>query len=570
MKKLNLISAAIATIFAASAAQAGTAQATATPFAIESFGPTSGPTATALAPTMSYSMSAATSVNASTTLYFTIRLTGAKWAIADGSADGARFTLAGTVGRANASSDGTNPGVAVTKSADGSTLLVAVQSRTGVSTALGLGAFTFTPVQADINALNQTLGTVGGIVTASIAVTTTLPTAYQSTDTQSSIDGALGTATLMQAVRGVTPAAGATNSAVKIDLTASPAASAYTTGANARIPLGSYKYTVVSTAMLPTGPGNPYVITGATRTNTVVTPGTGQSFPVGSVINVYGDVACTTAVAGATPVTVTSATASSAQTVSVVNTPPAVSGTDLFVCMSAPTTGNVATPITPTLSTTLLSATATDSIGAAAGTGYAVAYNGSTVDIQTYWPGALAPFNFNGYVRLTNTGTVSAAISGQNFTTAGVLNTAQPAAVIATLAAGESKVFSTRAIDAIIGANPSGIEAGRVRITAPTNGLRVTSMLQSSNGQLIEYPNVVNCTTSGGGGTIAANSGGAAVFGLAQLTAISRVTDLGTNTVATNGGVATFANTGLSSLSAIGGGGGTVATVSTACTGNSQ
>ena len=81
------------------------------------------------------------------------------------------------------------------------------------------------------------------------------------------------------------------------------------------------------------------------------------------------------------------------------------------------------------------------------------------------------------------------------------------------LAAGQSVLLSTRQIDAAIGAAPSGFTSGRIRFTAPTNGLRVQSLLQNiaGNAPPVEYKNPASeCRTTGGGGTVPAVVGGAA------------------------------------------------------------
>ena len=56
-----------------------------------------------------------------------------------------------------------------------------------------------------------------------------------------------------------------------------------------------------------------------------------------------------------------------------------------------------------------------------------------------------------------------------------------------TLAAGQSVLLSSVEIDAVLGANPANLTQGRIRITAPTSGLRVQSLLQTGNSAPIEY-----------------------------------------------------------------------------------
>lgn len=482
MKKLNLICASIASLIAVSA-HAGTATATAKSIAIENFGTTSTAAATTAAGAITYSMSNITAVNGGSPVYFTVRLTGGKFASTAGPAlstlsfGGVNCTVTASVT------------CVVTASTDQSTIKVQVTPAS--TTTLGLGAFSYSPGTSDINGVNTTLNTVGGKVSASIGLTTLNPSSIEASTTQSNVDGALGTADIAVAARAITPAVSATTSTVKIDLTTSPAGSVYTAGANGLAPLGQFKFTEVAGVRKADDSGD-YVLTGNTAVTAVVTPGAGQSFPIGSVLKFYTDATCGTASAGTNNgVTVTSGNASSALTLTLTNTPSVTTGTNVAICMTAPSsspTQNLATPIQPTLAATVTPAVATHTIATASGTGYNLAYNGSTVTVNTYWPGGLTAYNFTGYLRVTNTGSVSAAVSAAHLSplngsagTSGV--------IIGSLAAGQTVLLQTKDVDAILGAAPSGVNAGRIRVTAPTDGLRVQSMLQFNGGNLVEFAN---------------------------------------------------------------------------------
>lgn len=588
IKKTSYVFGAVCALMGASVAEAGTLAATAPLFAVEAFGPTSNNATAIAAPVATYSMSTTSGVYVAEAgkLYVYVRLTNGTFAAAP-----AAGTFTGTVVTSSLAGGGAgaSPGVGTpVLSTDSTTVMVPISWKT--ASTLGVGAtIIYTPAASTVVGVKNALGTSGGTVTMAVSLSTApATTAPNSTAAQPADLEAAGTATIARSGTALTAVVSALPTYTgKIDLTASPAASNYslaaTPGTAVVAKLGSVTFTnTTGTAIAMQYDGvTPVDVTSAktgtaTPLQVTVTPGTGQSFPIGSVISLSTD-SCVTSV-GALP----AFTSSTASTVATLVAPAAntVSGTAVEICLTKPSTGNTAAAITPTIAATLSQGAVAGTYGttSVSGTGYALALNGSTVDIQTYWPGALTAFNFKGYLRVTNTGSLSAAVTAQNYTALGVLNTAQPAATIATLAPGESKILSTEAIDAIIGANPSGIDAGRVRITAPTNGLRVVSMLQAASGNLTEYPNVVNCTTSGvvaavtgGGGTIGAVTG---AFTNPSLTALSRVTTVDTNAVAINGGVATFGvntalsaiNTAASTLNIVTGGGGTV---STSCNNNS-
>jgi hypothetical protein len=219
MKKLNLICASIAALIA-TGAQAGTATSTATSFATENFGPTATATAAIAAAPITYSMGNITAVNGGSTVYFTVRLTGGKFA---------GTPAVGTLSFGGVTCGNANPlTCVVTPSTDKSTIKVAITPQNTVT--LGLGAFSYTPGAADIDSVNTTLNTVGGKVSASIGLTTLNPTSIEATAAQANVDGALGTGDIAMAARAITPLANAPTSAVRIDLTVSPAGSSRPAG----------------------------------------------------------------------------------------------------------------------------------------------------------------------------------------------------------------------------------------------------------------------------------------------------------------------------------------------------
>jgi hypothetical protein len=589
IKKLNVIFGAVVAAFGVTAAEAGSlvsATAGGRIYAVEAFGPTSTNTTGITPAALTYTLSTTSGlyVGAGGTLNFYYRLSnGATFASAP-----AANTFSGTL--VNVGSAGNGVVGTPILSTDSSTILVPVTFTNAATIGVGTN-IVYAPAALIVSGVKTTLGVAGGSVsmTASLSAVPAAVVAPSATTAPNSVTAqptdieASGTAVIAKSAAAVT----ATVSALpgytgRIDLTASPAASNYslsaTPGTAVVAKLGSATFTNATTAANQYDGTTPATVAtaaagGATPVQITVTPGTGQSFPIGSVISLSTTAdQCVTRVGALAAFTSTTASAAAVLTLPNANT---TSGTAIEVCLTAPSTGNTASAITPTISAALahLQVAATYGSSSASGTGFALALNGSTVDVQTYWPGALTAYNFNGYLRVTNTGTLSAAVTGQNYTTLGVLNTAQPAATIVTLAPGESKILSTKAIDAIIGANPSGIDAGRVRIAAPTNGLRVVSMLQAASGNLTEYPNVNNCTTSGtvaavtgGGGTVAAVAGGVATLtantGLSALAANAATSTFGNPTLT----AITMPSSAASTIATVSGGGGTV---STTCNTNS-
>ncbi len=484
MKKLNLICASIAALAATSAVQAGTATVAGVTMAVENFGPTSTGALAAQGGTITYTMGTITAVNGGSTVYWTVRLTGGLFA---GTPAIGTVTFGGIL-------CGTG-GVAcvITPSTDRTTIKVAITPTT--TTTLGLGAFSFAPAVGDINGVNSTLNSVGGIVSASVGVTSANPASIElASGAQGSVDGALGTGTLITAARAITSIASAPTSTVQIDLTTSPAGRAYTAGASGLAPLARVRFSQVAGVKKNTT--GDYVLAAPSAVTAVLTPGAFQVFPVGAVLSAYTDATCSAAYGTTAGVTVTAGTAASAQTVvttaitptvAAVGPPVVVGGIDYVICMTAPTPApNVATPILNTVSATVSLPTATDGIAAATGPGYDLQYNGASVDVLTYWPGGLDAFSYKGYLRITNTGTVAANVSFAhvNKDTGALFNSA---VIIANLLPGQSKLISSVAIDAVAGVAPSNLESGRARVTAPTNGLRVQSLLQTGNSAPIEY-----------------------------------------------------------------------------------
>ena len=534
MKKLNVICASIAALFAASGAIAGVATSAPNLVAVENFGGSTSLAADAVAAgPINFSLTSIAAVNDQAFVYFTIRLTGGTFALVPASA---QFTFAGqTCGVARVG--GTTPGCVATRSTDRSTLLVTVQA--AASSTLGLGAFGYTPAIGDIDGANTTLAQTGTSVTASIGILTLAPGSIESSAAQTTIDAPIPTAAIITSARAITPAVAASSYTGQINLLASPPGSNFTTLGYAI--LGQFTFTnanstTVASPKIRTSLTVPYLLNagsgGADNTGAtvVVSPGANQAFPIGSQLSLSTSSTCASVFGGAQSAVLTGTTATAPVTLiaasPIVSTvyapgPPIVApvGTPYFVCVSAPSTGNTAAPIQATISATVTPGSSKDLIANASGLGYSLTFNGSTVDIATYWPGVLETQNtgFAGYIRLTNTGSVAAPVSAQHLSpTTGLLTGTATAVNVpgvlpnGLLGSGQSVLLSTRQIDTAIGLAPSGFTSGRIRFTAPTNGLRVQSLLQNIVGNTtpIEYKNPqTECRASRAAATIAGGNG---------------------------------------------------------------
>jgi len=507
MKKSNVIlqaavaSALLVMVGSASAGTLSTAVAGGTKFATEDFGATTT-AATAIVPgAVTYTIGTTNGIviNAGGKIYLTIRLANGTFAAAPAVGTITGTTLAvggagnGVVGAGVLSSDSTTVMYPVTFTA---------------AATLGVGStLVYTPAAGNITGVNTALATTGNAVTAAASLSAITPVVVAPSTTTApntgtaqaaDIDGPIATAPIavsslainaaVSALTGANPVAG---SKVQIDLTATPVSSKYvttsstgTTAAATVAALGSVTLTDATTVA--------YQIDGATAYNTAaglaaagalvidVTPDAGKSFPVGS--QVFLDVtsaACgaplgTTGISAA--LTATTAAAKVTLTVPAVNE--AASAAPYWVCVNSPSAGNVAAPITPTITATLTSAIATSKTTTVTGTGYALGYNGSQYDVRNYVPAAAT--GYNTFVRVINTGSVSAAVSVALINDAGTVGTS---GVLGTLAGGASTNFSPAQIEAVTGAVAS-TSRPRLRVTAPTNGLNVQTFLAQPNGTI--------------------------------------------------------------------------------------
>lgn len=283
----------------------------------------------------------------------------------------------------------------------------------------------------------------------------------------------------------------------KIDLTATPAGSALTASSVAagagKVQLGKIKatnnatvtpnalvYTAGSTTEVPIV-ANSVAFNGAGHVVTI-TPGSG-AFTAKQSFALYTAADCSGAPTGGAAVQAPTTGALTAATTSVTLTSTggtqAQYATDLlagvFVCSDYSTiaTNGVISTVTPSISAVFTKgSTSYTGDTLSANNGYALGNNGQTVDVRSYIPKAVA--GYTSFVRVINTGTISAAVSGQWLYEDGTSSTA---AVIGTLASGGAKTFTSTEIEAALGAPTATIGSNRprIRLTAPTSGLQAQS-----------------------------------------------------------------------------------------------
>ena len=369
-------------------------------------------------------------------------------------------------------------------SADKTTVMVPLTATNDVNIGLG-STVTFTPTTpttpttTTIAGVKTALGAVGGTVSATGVLALGATTAPDATVAlPASIDGAAPTAVIAKSVQAITGVvSNLPTNTDKIDLNATPSASAYTPTAT-YAKLGSVTFTNAA-AVTPAGTTFDIATANAGLTvPVVVTPAASQSFPVSATLSASLATTCAAPVASAT--TFTTTTASAAATISV-PIASVTSGNPVYVCLSAPSATNVATPISPTITATLAnSAVATAGQTQVTGAGYALGYNGTQIDVSNYLPIVLATSGFEQYLRIANTGSREAAVSVALIDQdTGVVGASAP---VVTLKPGASKTIRGSDIEAALGVTLAAEARPRLRVTAPTTGLTVQNMLMTPGG----------------------------------------------------------------------------------------
>ena len=480
-----ILAAALVAAFGANAGTVTPAVAGGTVFAAEAFqGATATDANTAITPgaiTYSVATTGGIVVNAGGSIYYYVRLSNGKFAAAP-AATAISGTVASLLDADGAAAAGAFDSVAVVGiSADKTTALVKLTNMTALTVNIGVGGtIIYTPAAGAIDTVKTALATAGGTVSATGSLSALAAAAApDATAAQpSDVDGSPATAVIAKSVQAITgTVSNLPTNTDKIDLAATPAASAYTPNAYAQ--LGSVTFTEVAAGNPNNAANLTIALANAAGNATVVaTPGAGQSFPVGATLKV-GTAVCANLASASSTKTFNALDASAAASLTV---PVAsiASGTPLYLCLSAPGVGQTATPITANITAELLNNVVVTTAGktSAAGAGYALGYNGTQIDVTNYVPAAVT--GWTQFIRVANTGALSAPISAAfvNETT-GAVGTS--AVIVPSLPAGAVKNLTATDIEAALGAQAEGARP-RLRITAPSNKLTVQNMLFTPNG----------------------------------------------------------------------------------------
>lgn len=414
-------------------------------------------------------------INPGGVIYAYLRLAGGTIAVA-GTAD---FTFgAGISGLA---------ATATSIVSDSSTVRVTITNTTTVNQTIGVGGtMTWTPATNSVGSVNTTMAAAGGAVSIQGSMASTSSSPGAGTALPADLDnGASAAVTFATSGSAITSAIAASSTFTvretqQVDLLATapgsrftqPGTSASNANSTTIVNLGSLTFTDVATTMAVDG----------TTAYTIATRGTAASL-AGTVTGVFKasetmrldvNLTCTSGIAAGASGTLN--TGLTTFTFSGGTLP--ASGTPWYVCLTVPA-NTVQIPLgTPTASFTFTKTTTTDAANTAAGNLYTLAYNGSQVDVRNY-----VPAGNSGYitlVRMINTGTVTASVSGQFISPAGaLLGTSQ--VLSANLAPGGSVDMSSSQIEAILGAQ-ANITRPRLRITAPTNGMDVQNYISTPQG----------------------------------------------------------------------------------------
>jgi len=513
--------AAAALGFAAVSAQAVTVSATSAIYATEIF---AGSTPAAAITLPNISVISSTAIPAGSTITVMLQLTGAKFAAAI-AADDANGVVANTIvspmvltaaaplGTAVASFGSVTAGVTTAAAGTGAATattnnanVIAVQMFTDV--AIGIGGTIATLNAATVSAAG--MATVGSTisVTASAFIGVVAAPVGAAVPTAGALEASSSATTVGTSAKGITITVAPATSTQKLDVASTiaaglftaPAASATSTGAATMIQLGTMA--VVETALAKKADlATAYTLAakaGASNVSTslTLTAPAGYFAALGTtgVISVRANAvnACAGAIAGTGAIAVSAAfaTAAAAAAATSVSIPLSDLGTataalPLHICMAVPATP-VAAMLTGAASLSgalgITTAQTQDSGTTIPATSLlALSLNGSTIDTNSYWGAAVSAAGYSSYVRVINTGSVSAPVSIAYINSAtGVAGTA--AVVVPSLAAGASTMLSAATIEAAVGAQPNGFSAGRLRVTAPTNGLKTQVFLQTATG----------------------------------------------------------------------------------------
>lgn len=489
MKKRNAIlhtAVAAAMLAMAGTASAGTIATTFKTFASEVFG--TGSNATAIVPPpVTYQFGVPVAAAQAVTVYVSLS-GGAKFVAAPATTD-------------LACRDANNTAIvtgAAALSTDSTFISFQVTPPAGFSTA---NVCTYTFPATGVNNAAAALGTSGGVINATLTIdggtasTAAVPTGGTNLDAGGTHTGPIAQSAAAITGRYIassafpfTPTGGtATGTAEtkRIDVTTTPTATKFTTGANGAavtaVNLGALLFSETAGLQVDAGGAADYTIAGkgaATGLTGVITGNFSAAAAQGANTGVFlaTDLACTAGIAAGTITLNTAKTEATLAggTLPTVNVPN-------YVCMTIPAANT--TTIVPTAysATAKLAKTAATELSTdvASSSLLATQLNGTTRTVRSYIP--VATVGYTSFVRVMNTGSVAAPVSAEFVNEDGTVSAS--GVVIANLPAGGSKTLTSAEIETAMGVAPAATVRPRLRLSAPTNALEAQSFfLTNANG----------------------------------------------------------------------------------------
>lgn len=500
-------------------AQAAAVQATPVKYAVELFGGTTPATAITGG---NIQIVAASAIPANSTITVMLKLTNAKFA-ANATAADAGTTVANTVvspavttaaagagtlavsyGSTNAGATAATTGIAAATATTNNADVLVIQLGT-TDNAIGIGGTIATVYAPQLSA--AALATVGTEVSATAYVFVgTVGAQFGQQPTGTNLEATSTAVKVADSARAVTMTMAAAATTQQIDasgngskkFTTAGAAAAADSGSNVLVQLG--KLNIVETAGVKAADGaTDYTVAakaGADNTKTTVTVTAPAGYfsaagDTGSLtVRAYNVNAC----AGAALATYNFATDAAAAAAATATIPlaliPAHPTQAAHVCMTVE--GDKVIKDGAAAASAVLGATtaqAQDSSDSAASASLnSLTLNGASVEVNSYWPAVLSTAGYGVFTRITNTGSVGAAVSVDyiNPTTGAVAGNPVviPLAGFAgnVLPAGATVTLANSVIENAVGsAHPAGYKSGRIKLTAPTGSLRIQSFIQGAN-----------------------------------------------------------------------------------------
>lgn len=329
----------------------------------------------------------------------------------------------------------------------------------------------------------------GGAVNATAAILTQGGTLVESSS------GVVANSAAAWAIAAVSSSTLTTPETARVNVAATPALTAFldaqtgdVTGQAANGPVNLGRVRVTNTPGVQVELGGSTAVSFANSATQGLTLTVTGSFGSGSSVYVSTVASCGASPGlGALTQNAGRTSASNATAISIANAviaDPAEGGSkDVFVCYTVAGGSNTipTTQFAVSASLTAISAAPSTTTSALASTNiYNLTLNGSQVDIRNY-----VPNNTSGWIsayRIINTGAVSAAVTGQFIGVDGAL-VGTGNVIVGNLVSGGVAVVSAAQIEAAIGAiSATGGVGPRLRITAPTDSLRVQAFACQPNG----------------------------------------------------------------------------------------